>query len=67
MSVQARVKNIENKLSLLGLEERIFIAFSKGHDTQLLNKDGSRFVKPESFNKSTDTLVVLAWSLRQPD
>lgn len=66
MNVQTRVKNIENKIVQMGLEERYFLAYSKPPNSQLLNKNGGKFVKPKGFDKNKDTIVVIYWALRQP-
>jgi hypothetical protein len=66
MNVQTRVKNIEKKILQMGLEGGYFIAFSKPPNPQLLNEDGSKFVKPEGFNEHKDVIVVIDWALRQP-
>ena len=63
MSIQTRLKNIEEKITQEGMSEKLYVVFSKGA-SQLFNRDGSEFQRPSGFDKTKDVVCILDWSLK---
>lgn len=64
MSVQKRLRSVEDKLVLSGLEGQTLIAYTKGDNQKLLNRDGTIFKRPSWFKDNSNNLIVLDWSLK---
>lgn len=59
MNIQIRLKNVEDKIALLGLGETVLFVLAK-------NKKGD-FEIPAGFDKKRDTIFVIDSSFRQLD